>query len=290
MNTYSNNGNDEPGSIIAAVIQFLPSQHKLFGDGLLFIEALILTLVSVYATRLIGVPEPGLIGIVLASAAMAPSLNRILALNRSLIWSEEGNGLRVNLESIISGLSLFFGMFFAFIMIGITNSDSVIMEDFNFIVTRIHLDPNAVLSPERFSHGSSIFQNNLSVLITLTIMSFIYRSLGAMFALGWNAGVWGVTMVLFMSSGRDTDLNAVVYAIIILIAILPHLITEAASYLVGALAAIFLSRGLTIYKINDARINRVLAAVGFLALLAVGLVVAGEVLENYIPRLVLELI
>jgi len=64
VNTYSNNGNDEPGSIIAAVIQFLPSQHKLFGDGLLFIEALILTLVSVYATRLIGVPEPGLIGIV----------------------------------------------------------------------------------------------------------------------------------------------------------------------------------------------------------------------------------
>ena len=229
MNTSTNNGNDEPGSVIAAVIQFLPSQHKLFGDGLLFIEALILTLVSVYATRLIGVPEPGLIGIVLASAAMAPSLNRILALNRSRIWSEEGNGLRVNLESIISGLSLFFGMFLAFIMIGITISDSEIIEDFNFIVTRIHLDPNAVLSPERFSHGYSIFQNNLSVLITLAIMSFIYRSLGAMFALGWNAGVWGVTMVLFMGTGRDTDLNAIVYAIIILVAILPHLITEAAS-------------------------------------------------------------
>ena len=138
MNTSKNNGNDEPGSVIAAVIQFLPSQHKLFGDGLLFIEALILTLVSVYATRLIGVPEPGLIGIVLASAAMAPSLNRILALNRSRIWSEEGNGLRVNLESIFSGLSLFFGMFLAFIIIGITISDSEIIEDFNFIVTRIH--------------------------------------------------------------------------------------------------------------------------------------------------------
>lgn len=255
---------------------------------MLFIEALMLTLVSVYATRLIGVPEPGLIGIVLASAAMAPRLNQILALNRTRIWSAEGNGRQVNLESIISGLSLFLGMFMAFMVIGSISSDSVIMEDFNFIVTRIQLDPNTVLSPERFSQGSSIFQHNLSVLITLSVLSFVYRSLGAMFALGWNAGVWGVTIVLFMGGGRETELNTVVYAVMILIAILPHLIVEAASYLVGALAAIFLSRGLTVYRFNDTRLKRVLSAVGFLSLLSVGLLVAGAVLENYIPKLILE--
>ena len=288
MNKYPNNTNDEPGSVIAAIINSVQSPNKLFGDCVLFIEALMLTLVSVYATRLIGVPEPGLIGIVLASAAMAPRLNQILALNRTRIWSAEGNGRQVNLESIISGLSLFLGMFMAFMVIGSISSDSVIMEDFNFIVTRIQLDPNTVLSPERFSQGSSIFQHNLSVLITLSVLSFVYRSLGAMFALGWNAGVWGVTIVLFMGGGRETELNTVVYAVMILIAILPHLIVEAASYLVGALAAIFLSRGLTVYRFNDTRLKRVLSAVGFLSLLSVGLLVAGAVLENYIPKLILE--
>jgi hypothetical protein len=288
MNKYPNSANDEPGSVIAAIINSVQSPNKLFGDCVLFIEALMLTLVSVYATRLIGVPEPGLIGIVLASAAMAPRLNQILALNRIRIWSAEGNGRQVNLESIISGLSLFIGMFMAFMVIGSISSDSVIMEDFNFIVTRIQLDTNTVLSPERFSQGSSIFQHNLSVLITLSVLSFIYRSLGAMFALGWNAGVWGVTIVLFMGGGRETELNTVVYAAMILIAILPHLIVEAASYLVGALAAIFLSRGLTVYRFNDTRLKRVLSAVGFLSLLSVGLLVAGAVLENYIPKLILE--
>ena len=288
MNNHLENIKNEPGSVIAAVINFVQSPNKLFGDGLLFVEALILTLISVYAVRLIGVPEPGLIGIVLASAAMTPRLNQILELNRARIWSGEGNGRRVNLASMISGLSLFSGMFVAFMAIGIASSDAVLIKDFNFIVTRIQLDTNTVLSPERFSQGVSIFQHNLSVLITLALMSFVYRSLGAMFALGWNAGVGGVTIVLFMGGGRDTELNTVVYGPMILIAIIPHLIVEAASYLIGALAAIFLSRGLTIYRLNDTRLNRVMSAVGVLAILSVGLLVSGALLENYFPRLVLE--
>ena len=288
MNNHLENIKNEPGSVIAAVINFVQSPNKLFGDGLLFVEALILTLISVYAVRLIGVPEPGLIGIVLASAAMTPRLNQILELNRARIWSGEGNGRRVNLASMISGVSLFSGMFVAFMAIGIVSSDAVLIKDFNFIVTRIQLDTNTVLSPERFSQGVSIFQHNLSVLITLALMSFVYRSLGAMFALGWNAGVWGVTIVLFMGGGRDTELNTVVYGTMILIAIIPHLIVEAASYLIGALAAIFLSRGLTIYRLNDTRLNRVMSAVGVLAILSVGLLVSGALLENYFPRLVLE--
>ena len=288
MNNHLENIKNEPGSVIAAVINFVQSPNKLFGDGLLFVEALILTLISVYAVRLIGVPEPGLIGIVLASAAMTPRLNQILELNRARIWSGEGNGRRVNLASMISGLSLFSGMFVAFMAIGIVSSDAVLIKDFNFIVTRIQLDTNTVLSPERFSQGVSIFQHNLSVLITLALMSFVYRSLGAMFALGWNAGVWGVTIVLFMGGGRDTELNTVVYGTMILIAIIPHLIVEAASYLIGALAAIFLSRGITIYRLNDTRLNRVMSAVGVLAILSVGLLVSGALLENYFPRLVLE--
>ena len=288
MNNHLENIKNEPGSVIAAVINFVQSPNKLFGDGLLFVEAFILTLISVYAVRLIGVPEPGLIGIVLASAAMTPRLNQILELNRARIWSGEGNGRRVNLASMISGLSLFSGMFVAFMAIGIASSDAVLIKDFNFIVTRIQLDTNTVLSPERFSQGVSIFQHNLSVLITLALMSFVYRSLGAMFALGWNAGVWGGTIVLFMGGGRDTELNTVVYGTMILIAIIPHLIVEAASYLIGALAAIFLSRGLTIYRLNDTRLNRVMSAVGVLAILSVGLLVSGALLENYFPRLVLE--
>ena len=283
-------GQTEPGSIVAAAMDFVPWSNKSLRDIRLIVEAFILTMLSIYAIRLIGVPEPGLIGIVLASAAMIPRLNQILAINRDRIWSEEGNGRRVNLDSIVSGLSIFSGMFIAFIVIGIINSYAVLLKDFDFILTRTRVDPDSVLSPERFSQGFQIFQHNISVLITLAALAFIYRSLGAMFVLGWNAGVWGVTIVLFMGGGGETDLNRFLYGVMILIAILPHLLTEAASYLVGALAAVFLSRGISIYKIGDFRLNRVLAAVGVLTLLSVALLASGAALEHHVPRLVLELI
>ena len=290
MNRPPNPENSEPGSIVAVLMDFLPADRKLFRDIRLGLEAFILTMLSIYAIRLIGVPSPGLVGIVLSSAAMIPRLNQILSINRERIWSEEGTGRRVNIDSIISGLSIFSGMFIAFIVIGIMTSEAALIKDFDFILAKTKVDPDAVLSPERFAQGVRIFQHNLSVLITLAALSFVYRSLGTMFALGWNAGVWGVTIVLFMGGGGETGLSPFIYGAAVLIAILPHLLTEAASYLVGALAAIFLSRGISLYTIGDARLNRVLTAVSVLALLSVALLVSGAVLEHHVPRLVLELI
>ena len=288
MQRHPSHDNSEPGSIVAALMDFFPG--KVVKDLRFSIEAFVLTMVSIYAIRLIGVPESGLVGIVLSSAAMIPRLNQILSTNRERIWSEEGNGRRVNLDSIISGLSIFSGMFIGFVIIGIASSDADLVKDFNFILTQTRVDPDAVLSPERFSQGFQIFQHNLSVLITLAALSFVYRSLGTMFALGWNAGVWGVTIVLFMGGGGESGLSPFIYGIVILIAILPHLLIEAASYLVGALAAIFLSRGVSLYSIGDDRLNRVLSAVSVLALLSIALLASGAILEHQVPRFILELV
>tara|TARA_B100000029_G_scaffold515460_1_gene622474 strand:- start:839 stop:1714 length:876 start_codon:yes stop_codon:yes gene_type:complete len=278
----------EPGSIVAALIDLQPIQRKGFRDLCLILEALILTVVSIYAVRLIGVPQPGLVGIVLSSSAMIPRMNQILLINRDRIWREQGNGRQINLDSIGSGLSIFIGMFIGFLGIGFLSSESVMIGDFNFIITRAGLDPNAVLSADRFSQGLQIFQHNSSVLITLTALSFVYRSLGTMFALGWNAGVWGITIALFMNGGDESDLAPVMYGAMILIAIMPHLIFEASSYLTGALAAIFLSRGITLYSIGDSRLNRVLIAVVVLGVLSLALLLIGAVLEHHVPRIILD--
>ena len=81
MSNSPDHAQAEPGSIVAAVMDFAPSARKPLRDFRLILEAFFLTILSVYVIRLIGVPEPGLIGIVLASAAMTPRLNQILAMN-----------------------------------------------------------------------------------------------------------------------------------------------------------------------------------------------------------------
>ena len=283
--TYNN---AEPGSVIAAVLDLAPLRGQAVWNLLLLSEAFILSLLSVFLMRVIGVAEPGLMGIVLASAAMTPRLNRVLEINRERIWSQEGSGLRANLASLLSGLSIFLGMLTAFLAVGIVSDEAQLQKDFSFILQQTRVDPDAILSPDRFSHGMAIFAHNAMVLISFAVLAFIYRALGTMIALGWNAGVWGITIVLFMGGGADSNWNPMLYAIMILIAIMPHLVTEAASYVVGSLSSVFLSRGVTLYGIGDPRLNRVMVAVLILALFSVVLLMAGALLEHYVPALVLK--
>jgi uncharacterized membrane protein YtjA (UPF0391 family) len=78
----------EPGSVIAAILDF-PSLCGSAGWNLkLFFEGLILSLVSVFLIRSIGAAKAGLLGVALASAAMIPRLNRVLEINRECICRE----------------------------------------------------------------------------------------------------------------------------------------------------------------------------------------------------------
>ena len=67
---------------------------------------------------------------------------------------------------------------------------------------------------------------------------------------------------------------------------MPHLVVEAAAYVVGALSAIFLSRGVTLYGVTDPRLRRVLVAVLVLAVFSVVLLLLAGLREtNYAPRI-----
>ena len=288
MGGTSSDSKMEPGSIIAAILDFSPLPGPAAWNLMLFSEGFILSLISVFLIRSIGVTEAGLLGIALASAAMTPRLNRVLEINRERIWSEEGSGPSANRTSLFSGLSIFLGMFVAFLVVGIVSNETQLHKDFSFILEQTRVDPDAILSPDRFSQGMTIFGHNILVLFSFGVLGFVYRSLGTMIALGWNAGVWGITIVLFLGGGAESQLTPVLYPIIILIAIMPHLLTEASAYVAGALSSVFLSRGVTLYGIGDPKLNRVMVAVLLLALLSVALLAAAALLEHYVPSLVLK--
>ena len=111
-----------------------------------------------------------------------------------------------------------------------------------------------------------------------------------MIALGWNACAWAMTLVLIIGASSQHDAHPFAYALLVIVAIIPHLLTEAAAYVVGALAAIFLSRGVTVYQLSDRRLLRVLTAVVVLATTAVALLGVGAILEHYYAPAIIKLI
>ena len=288
--TLEPDGRGEPGSFLAAILNMLGEPREGIWNLLIGIEAAIIAILSVYIVRGLNVPESGLVAMALASAAMIPRFNSILAINRRRIWSEEGSGRRVNARSIVAGLSVFLGMFLGFSVVGILTDNAAMETHFQFILKETQVDANFVLTPERFSLGASVFVHNVAVLSAFAVLAFLYRSLGTMIALGWNASVWAITLVLFIGASGQQDANTVVYGLLVIIAIIPHLVTEAAAYVAGALSAIFLSRGITVYGLSDPRLVRVLIAVVVLAVASVALLGMGALLEHYYAPAILRLI
>jgi len=84
-------------------------------------------------------------------------------------------------------------------------------------------------------------------------------------ALGWNAGVWAITLVTAVKVNMAAAASPILLALIATVALSPHVLLEGLAYLCGSLAAIFFSRGVTLYKPTDSRFFKVLNAVVVLA-------------------------
>ena len=277
--------NEEPGNIFAGVLDLIPLPENVAWNLRIGIEGVLITLVSVYVVRGINVPEAGLVGLSLASAAMVPRFNTILATNRERIWAAPGTGRTANTQSAISGISIFGGMFLGFLLIAIFAESGGFKADFAFILKETGFKPGDVLSPERFALGYEVIIHNLFVLVALAILALLYRSLGTMIALGWNASVWAITLALFIQGGSGGDTSQFLHTVIVIVAVMPHLIVEALGYVIGALSGVFLSRGIMRYEYSDPRLRRVLTAVLVLAGVSVALIIIGGLMEiNYAPR------
>ena len=281
---------EEPGNIFSALLNIFPVSSTFAWNIQIWLEAMLITILSLFVVQALGVPESGLIGLSLASAAMVPRFNTILAINRERIWAAEGTGRRVNSQSALSCLSIFSGMFVGFLLIAIITDYQSLQENFGFVLRETGFKPGDVLSPERFELGTAVVAHNIIILLAFGILALLYRSLGTMIAVGWNSSVWAITLTLFIKSGSGSDTSQFLTGLIIILAIMPHLIVEALGYISGALCGIFLSRGITIYDFFDPRLKRVMIAVLVLAVVAIVLIIVAGLIENSYAPYILELI
>jgi len=122
------------------------------------------------------------------------------------------------------------------------------------------------------------------VLASFMVLALVYRSFGALLALTWNACVWGVVLTLLVARGISlTDGSTIVFVLVALLALLPHLVLEATAYVLGALAGIFLSKGLAKYEIETVEFKMVARASGSLVLIAAILLTLAGLVEHWFP-------
>ncbi|MFH1224406.1 MAG: hypothetical protein V1676_01235 [Candidatus Diapherotrites archaeon] len=126
---------------------------------------------------------------------------------------------------------------------------------------------------------ADIFLNNIGVFAICFIISLVYRS--GIFIVVWNASVWGVILGSYLrANALSGDGNVLLFALITLVAIMPHLIIEAAAYLCSAISGAITFRAIW-ENFNSENFGMLVVDALVILVFAAMLVVAGAIVEVY---------
>ena len=243
------------------------------------VSAAAITLVSGVLLLGLGLSQAGVFAVFLTSAALAAPLTDLLDDNREAIWTRHERAWRANGRTVLGLLGIFVGMGVAFTVLAVWLGEAELHRGFGFALDTV--GPAEHLFQRRFGPWWLLLQRNLIVLTVLVVLTLAFRTHGALLVLGWNAAAWaGVLVLLVLRAMPHTDATPAVFVAVAVCALLPHILLEAAAYVVAALAAIFLSQGFVRYPLGDPRLPRVARAGVALVTTAAGLLVVAAFVED----------
>lgn len=234
--------------------------------------------------------EVGLAAVAFTSLLALPSLNKLLTLEAKQAAREKVFNLSdpfKNHRDIFGVyIFLFIGVFFVFSVFSVVLPGISTNEIFAGQITAVGLSGSAA------GGGSfgSIFSNNLIVFFFALIASFIYGS-GSIFIIIWNASVWGVVFgVIARDAAAITNYNPLVYLFLTIIAVTPHLVTEASAYIMAAISGGIVSKAVILEKLFSDRFTKVIQDALVIFFVAIVLLVVAAYVETNITQNLFKLV
>lgn len=253
----------------------------------LFVEGMFFTGCALLLARALGVAQSGFFAVFLAAAGPVSRVDELLGENRRQIAGGE-RPARANALAALHCLALFVGAFAAFFLAALWMGEARMRTEYAFVLEVARLGGDTILT-RPFRNAPGLFVNNAIVLAVFFGLSFIYRSYGTLLSLAWNACVWGLVIAFLVRRGlAGSAVHPALFVAVSTLAVLPHLLLEAAGYMAGALAAIFLSKAIVKYEPGDAIFRGVARSAVALLGAALLLLLAGALAETTLPRLVLS--
>jgi len=229
-----------------------------FRDRLILVEAFVLGLGGIAASRVLFPDHAGLVSVFLAGFAAVDTLQRLLERNRDDIWQRGHGSYHANERLAFSILAMFTGFLGAYALVAM----AVPLESVDGLFGPQLMPFRGRTSADLVLPGFlPLLGHNLLVMIAGFLAALIYREGGILLVLGWNASLWGA---VFPAMARRAAPGGAVHAVAelarLLPGILPHLLLESLAYVLVAMAGVFLSRGLLRHRAGSPELRRVLAA------------------------------
>lgn len=270
---------------MSGMIPIVSTESLARRSALFFVEGLFFGGVALVVANAVGVPQGGFFAIFLAAAGLTGRFDKLLDENRTGIYERRVPSWRVNAKTALSVLMMFGGVATACSCAALLWGEARLHGAFGFALDAAGLGADTLLT-RRFSAG--VLVHNYMVLAAFFVLAFVYRAYGALLALCWNACVWAMVLTILVARGaHDSSLPLAVFVPLAALALVPHLVIEAAAYVTGALAGIFLSKAVMAYGLGNPLFRRVARAVLVLLALAVAAIALGAGVEATLPAAVI---
>ncbi len=228
--------------------------------------------------------DPSPVAVAFISLLLLPTVNALLAMQERTDQRHAHFSLRLLISDHRDLIEIFF-----FIFLGITVAFGLLSSALPTVQrSAIFADQLRLLSstetnyPVRFGEFGELLRNNLGVLFVCLFASFLYGS-GAIFIITWNATVVGAIFGhIAQASAHAAFTSPVLYFLLMLLAVLPHLMAEAFGYFLGGIAGGIVSVGILHKKVRTPAFNYVMRDAMVLVVLAVGFLVLGAAIEAHV--------
>jgi uncharacterized membrane protein SpoIIM required for sporulation len=261
------------------------SDRRSLGDAAIFLHAAAGTVVGICAGFVLFPAEASLIGVFLVALAQHRTVEALLDRNRDEIWGGQRRPRDANFRLARSLMVFFLGVL-------VTYSAATLVAPASRLLILFGRQAGdfggASITAIVFDDPATTLGHNLLVMLACFLFSLLYRHGGMLLVLAWNASVWGVVFPFIARTAPDRSAGGTaIYFIKSFVSIFPHLLLEAAGYVLVAMAGVFLSKALQKYPPGSREFGQVAGAVGKLTALAAAFLTAAALLEAYLaPALI----
>jgi len=246
-----------------------------------FILGITYTVIAIGASILLFPQNPALISVLIISVLFLPSLY-----NLSIIAAQEGARTGGILRAIYSHKQFikvyfyaFFGMFIVFAFFA-----TIMPALASNILFREQLAVIGITGGAAFSKGlfMGIFSNNIKVLFLCFSISLVLGN-GAIFLIAWNASVWGTIFGMVAKLGATAvGKDPLIYLLLILITVLPHVILEIGSYIFATISGTELSEGFLKERFGSPAFRNIVTVNAIILLFSITVLVIGCIVETFV--------
>jgi len=225
--------------------------------------------------------QASLVGVFLASLLCLDGTERILE-NRSCSLQQDPSQLRSsNRTAVWQTTALFAGAIAGFSVLGL----KLTLPTAHAMFGAQLVDYGPLLFPElHFGDLQGLIRNNVYVLVFFLVLGVPFRVGGLLFAILWNASVWGASFAVVARrwAGATDGLDTLEAWLRVSAACTPHMAIEALGYAAGGLAGVLIGRALLWGRSTQDPLPREVFSGLALAATGMALVLSGAAFEAHV--------